>query len=140
MLSVTTASFNCTLAHSLPFCPSVTYAVPLPQPSNGATSYVADTIDSNLTQPLFSYFSNFTSSLLLFACGRDVYSPLQSCASCQRAYRSWLCSISFPRCGEPSLLTGDLTPRIAGSGSPFPTPALISNNSPRNITPPLVQT
>src|ERR1019366_5236867 len=41
-----------------------------------------------------------TASLLTVACGRDHYSPLQTCADCQDAYRHWLCAVSLPRCGE----------------------------------------
>jgi len=46
--------------------------------------------------------TNFTTTLLTFACGRDMYSPLQSCADCQAAYRKWLCSVYFTRCSEAS--------------------------------------
>ena len=46
--------------------------------------------------------TNFTTTLTTFACGRDMYSPLQSCASCQVAYRKWLCAVSFARCSEAS--------------------------------------
>ena len=46
--------------------------------------------------------SNFTTTLTTLACGRDHYSPLVTCADCQQAYRTWLCTVSFPRCGESS--------------------------------------
>jgi calcium channel MID1 len=55
---------------------------------------------ANLTTPLLGYLTNFTTSLLTTACGRDAYSPLQTCADCQAAYRRWLCTVSLPRCGE----------------------------------------
>lgn len=67
--------------------------------------------------------TNFTTTLLTFACGRDMYSPLQSCADCQNAYRKWLCSVSFTRCSEPS------------GGSAAPLSALVpqaTDASPRN--------
>ena len=44
--------------------------------------------------------TNFTSSLKTFPCGRDLYSVIQTCASCERAYRNWLCLVLIPRCGE----------------------------------------
>jgi calcium channel MID1 len=59
-------------------------------------------LPSNITDPILSSMSNFTQSLLSFACGRDIYSPLQSCENCQEAYRAWLCAVSFPRCTEPA--------------------------------------
>lgn len=93
------ASFSCPLVHSLPYCPKVSYAVPIPFPSD-TTTYDSSNLPSSISDPLLTYMTNFTTSLLTFACGRDWYSPVQSCASCQSAYRDWLCSISFPRCGE----------------------------------------
>jgi calcium channel MID1 len=94
------AAFSCPLVNSLPYCPSVSWAVPLPQPQQGI--YDATNLPQTISDPLQQYIANFTAMLLTFACGRDIYSPLQTCADCHREYRSWLCAISFPRCGEPS--------------------------------------
>lgn len=94
------ATFPCPLVHSLPYCPSVSYAVPLPFPEFPAQVHDSTTLPASLTDPLLGYLTNFTMSLLTFACGRDLYSPIQSCAGCQAAYRKWLCTISLPRCGE----------------------------------------
>ena len=101
MLTSIAASFSCPLVHSLPFCPGVAYSVPLPAPQGASTvSYDSSNFPSNVSGPLMSYLTNFTTSLLTFPCGRDWYSPLQSCANCQRAYRKWLCAVSLPRCSE----------------------------------------
>jgi calcium channel MID1 len=78
--------------------------MPLPEPPSGALAYDASNLPDNLTTPLLSYLTNFTTSLLTAPCGRDLYSPLQTCADCQLAYRSWLCAISLPRCGEFAVL------------------------------------
>jgi len=86
--------------HALPYCPTTAYSVPLPPPPSDALAYDASNLPENLTAPLLAYLTNFTTSLLTVACGRDVYSPLQTCADCQAAYRRWLCSVSLPRCGE----------------------------------------
>ncbi|KAI9439426.1 stretch-activated Ca2+-permeable channel component-domain-containing protein [Lactarius psammicola] len=94
------ASFSCQLVHALPYCPTTAYAVPLPAPPARALAYDASNLPVSLTTPLLGYLTNFTASLLTTACGRDAYSPLQTCADCQAAYRHWLCSISLPRCGE----------------------------------------
>ncbi|KAH9979834.1 stretch-activated cation channel Mid1 [Russula compacta] len=94
------ASFSCQLVHGLPYCPRTAYSVPLPEAPGSAPAYNASNLPENITTPLLSYLTNFTVSLLTVPCGRDAYSPLQTCADCQAAYRSWLCSISFPRCGE----------------------------------------
>jgi calcium channel MID1 len=94
------ASFPCQLVHGLPYCPTTSYSVPLPPPPPGAVVYDASNLPDNITTPLLTYLTNFTTSLLTFPCGRDIYSPLQTCAECQEAYRRWLCTISLPRCGE----------------------------------------
>lgn len=94
------ASFSCQLVHALPYCPKTAYAVPLPEPPDNAPAYNASNLPDTLAAPLLAYLSNFTTSLLTLACGRDHYSPLKTCADCQEAYRHWLCAISLPRCGE----------------------------------------
>ena len=96
------ASFSCPLVYSLPYCPTVSYAVPLPAPPSPFSVYDSTNIPSSLVGPLLQYMANFTTTLLSIACGRDLYSPLVTCADCQYAYRTWLCTISFTRCSEPS--------------------------------------
>ena len=122
------ASFSCQLVHALPYCPTTAYAVPLPAPPAQALAYDASNIPGNLTTHLLGYLTNFTTSLLTAACGRDLYSPLKTCADCQVAYRHWLCSISFPRCGEIPQ-----TPASPGAASQqvlaAPSPALVPQAS-----------
>ncbi|KAF8882264.1 stretch-activated Ca2+-permeable channel component-domain-containing protein [Infundibulicybe gibba] len=106
------AAFACSLVHSLPYCPNVAYAVPLPPPTSGTGTYDSTTLPPTVAEPLLSGLTNFTTTLTTFACGRDWYSPLVGCDDCQRAYRRWLCAITFTRCGEPS------------PSSPAPSPAV----------------
>ncbi|CAE6374080.1 unnamed protein product [Rhizoctonia solani] len=131
-------SFPCPLVHSVPYCPEVSYPVPLPAPPGSATSYTDDNLPQSIKDVAVSSLANFTKSLRTFPCGRDWYSRLQTCSGCQAAYRKWVCSIVFPRCGEPipeeSLRgpPGSLTPQLAfndgdGGGSdsdPLPQAAL----------------
>lgn len=56
-----------------------------------------------------------------------MYSPLQGCSDCQREYRKWLCTISFPRCGEPSLSNPDGVTKIP---APPSATGLSATNSP----------
>ncbi|KIJ37548.1 hypothetical protein M422DRAFT_50354 [Sphaerobolus stellatus SS14] len=93
-------NFACTLAHSLPFCPQTSYAIPLPPPSDGSATYTPSNLPSSVTGTLISSISNFTTLLLTFPCGRDVYSFKQTCEDCQEAYRTWACAVSLPRCAE----------------------------------------
>ncbi|KIY68283.1 hypothetical protein CYLTODRAFT_436665 [Cylindrobasidium torrendii FP15055 ss-10] len=97
------SGFACSLLSSLPYCPNIAYAVPLPAPANSDFgTYNATNLPSSISEPLLSSITNFTTTLTTFACGRDMYSPLVTCQDCQREYRRWLCTVSFPRCGESS--------------------------------------
>ena len=114
----------------MPYCPRVSYAVPLPSLPFPITSYDSTNIPDSVSGPLISYLTNFTTSLLTFACGRDWYSPLQTCLDCQEAYRTWLCSISFPRCGESPTSSSSSTTvtsatASASSGTTTISPALV---------------
>ncbi|KAI0942463.1 hypothetical protein AcW1_003091 [Taiwanofungus camphoratus] len=95
-----TASFSCPIVYSLPFCPSVAYAAPLPVPGDPEAGITAETFPEAASDPLISGLANFTVMLTTLACGRDLYSPIVTCADCQAAYRSWLCLVSIPRCAE----------------------------------------
>ncbi|KAG8737873.1 stretch-activated cation channel mid1, partial [Ceratobasidium sp. 428] len=59
-------SFPCPLVHSLPYCPMVSYPVPLPTPPNGATSYTDSNISQSVRDVVIASLSNFTSSLRTF--------------------------------------------------------------------------
>ncbi|KAJ6570131.1 stretch-activated cation channel Mid1 [Mycena vulgaris] len=94
------STFSCPLVSRLPYCPSISYAVPLPAPPSSQAMYDSTNLPESIATPLLSSLTNLTTTLTTFACGRDFYSPLVSCADCQRAYRTWLCAISFPRCAD----------------------------------------
>ncbi|CAL1702382.1 unnamed protein product [Somion occarium] len=103
------ASFDCPIVHSLPFCPSISYAVPIQGPSLPASAHDTTTLPEEFYSPLLEVLTNFTVSLTTFPCGRDMYSPIVGCADCQQAYRRWLCAIWFPRCSEAAPDSGDST-------------------------------
>ncbi|KAH9847078.1 stretch-activated cation channel Mid1 [Lenzites betulinus] len=113
------ATFNCPIVHSLPFCPTVAYAAPLAPPAGVATAHTADTLPAGVADTLISTMANFTVTLSTLACGRDVYSPLVTCTDCSDAYRRWLCAVSFPRCAETPSTVSD-----TGDGAQVPLPAL----------------
>ncbi|EJD38150.1 hypothetical protein AURDEDRAFT_187821 [Auricularia subglabra TFB-10046 SS5] len=92
--------FACQLVHSLPYCPTVSYSVPIAPPPDGLTTYTADLLPQAFTAPLLSVLRNFSIALGTFRCGHDWWSPIQTCASCFEAYRNWACTIWFPRCSE----------------------------------------
>ena len=129
------ASFACSLVHALPYCPTTAYAVPLPAPPAPALAYDASNMPDNLTTPLLNYLANFTTSLLTAACGRDAYSPLQTCADCQAAYRRWLCTISLPRCGEFPQPPDSQQPSPSQPQQPFALPPAALSSQPSSTAP-----
>ena len=122
-LTLHPASFPCPLVHSLPYCPSTAYAVPLPPLPAPAFGYDATSLPDTISSPLLQYMTNFTTMLTTFACGRDLYSPLQTCADCQTRYRTWLCSVSFPRCSETAPVDDSLSASV-GTTAQVPLSAL----------------
>ncbi|KAJ6577432.1 stretch-activated cation channel Mid1 [Mycena capillaripes] len=94
------STFSCSLVSHLPYCPSIAYAVPLPPPPAPQATYDSANLPASLAGPLLTTLTNFTTTLTTFACGRDFYSPLVSCADCQRAYRTWFCAVSLSRCAD----------------------------------------
>ncbi|KAK2465039.1 hypothetical protein APHAL10511_003115 [Amanita phalloides] len=146
------AAFPCSLVHSLSYCPSVAYSVPLDASllPSGYSAFDSTSLPSNVSKSLLSSLTNFTTNLLTFPCGRDMYSPLVTCEDCQAAYRRWLCAVSFVRCSEPSpqqpgsFTTTMPAPIATGMGVrrsqqqvlsalvPVPTPTSINGSNPRN--------
>ncbi|KAI0086798.1 stretch-activated cation channel Mid1 [Irpex rosettiformis] len=127
------ASFSCHLVHSLPYCPSVNYAVPLNAPPSRIPSYTSLNLPSEITDPLLEVLTNFTISLSTQACGRDNYSPLVSCADCQRAYRAWLCSIWFTRCADAAPTSTSTSETAAATAKVTPaTQVQLATETPRS--------
>jgi len=96
------SDFPCTMAHSLPYCPAVSYPIPLAPPSPGSI-YDFTNLPNSISSSILASLDNFSRTLLTFPCGRDLYSPLKTCADCFDAYQEWVCAISIPRCAEPSV-------------------------------------
>ncbi|KAH9916536.1 stretch-activated cation channel Mid1 [Fomitopsis serialis] len=142
--STKSPAFACPIVYGLPFCPSIGYAAPLGN-DDPATGVTATELPSAFTDNLISGLTNFTVMLTTLACGRDLYSPIVTCADCQAAYRNWLCIVSLPRCAEYTSTTSSSAAATSTSTSMFgqgtaqeplitPTPALAVQNasSPRN--------
>jgi calcium channel MID1 len=131
------ARFSCPLVHDLPYCPGVSWAVPIAQPPFPNLAHDASTLPSSISDPLLEYLTNFTTTLTTVACGRDIYSPRQTCADCQRAYRTWLCTVAFPRCSEEAPASSSSSPPPSsstgaqgGAQQPFSALAPVSTAAP----------
>ncbi len=88
-----------------------------------------------MSETIISYLSNFTTTLSTLACGRDHYSPLVTCADCEAAYRTWLCTVSFPRCTEGTDNSTSSSPSAPSADAQAPLAAVSAvqaNAAPRN--------
>ena len=95
------------------------YAAPI-DVANAPNGVTPSQLPSSVTDNLLSGLANFTVMLTTLACGRDLYSPLVTCADCQAAYRTWLCFVSLPRCAEDA----NATSSTSASSTVTPSPAL----------------
>ncbi|KAF3903852.1 hypothetical protein ABW20_dc0101679 [Dactylellina cionopaga] len=106
---------NCRVIYDLSFCSEVAYAVP-----------TNDTIFSNMPRLArfydtyaSSWYANFSYSLDQVQCNTTVdreYSHLRSCADCDKAYKTWLCATTIPRCADYSSNASFLATRSRGEG------------------------
>ncbi|ORE08894.1 hypothetical protein BCV72DRAFT_78993 [Rhizopus microsporus var. microsporus] len=90
----TKASAVCQLIYDLPFCNQVAYSVP----SNSAVSRwdLAAQYDTQAQ----ALFDPFDVSLSQFNCESTQYSLVRNCTDCYRDYKTWLCSVTIPRCTD----------------------------------------
>lgn len=98
----TKAESNCALLYNLSFCSEVAYAVPsnpqLFDPSTGVSA-LADRYDSHAA----TLYQNFNYSLQQIPCKTpsvQQYSLARTCDDCARAYKTWLCAVTIPRCED----------------------------------------
>jgi calcium channel MID1 len=109
----TKAESNCALLYNLTFCSEVAYAVPsnpqLFDPSTGVPKLAA-LYDSNAA----TLYQNFNYSLQQIPCKTpsvQQYSLARTCDDCARAYKTWLCAVTIPRCEDFSSPEQFLMPR-----------------------------
>lgn len=109
----TKAESNCALLYNLTFCSEVAYAVPsnpdIFDPSTGVPALAAR-YDSHAA----SLYQNFNYSLQQVPCKTSSvqqYSLARSCDDCARAYKTWLCAVTIPRCEDFSSTKSYLMPR-----------------------------
>ncbi len=109
----TKAESNCALLYNLTFCSEVAYAVPsnpdIFDPSTGVPALAAR-YDSYAA----SLYQNFNYSLQQVPCKTSSvqqYSLARICDDCARAYKTWLCAVTIPRCEDFSSTRSYLIPR-----------------------------
>lgn len=128
----TISADNCAVIFNLSFCSDVAYAVPsnmTRQPDLTALTHLYDDY-------AMKYYQSFTYSLQQVACDTTSsaqYSLAKTCADCEKAYKTWLCAVTIPRCEDFSNNAPFLQPRALGNtffnGTSAPPDALYSNSS-----------
>lgn len=95
---------NCALLYNLTFCSDVAYSVPSnpdlfpPSTATGPASLAA-LYDSHAA----ALYQNFSYSLQQIPCKTtpvQQYSLARTCTDCARAYKTWLCAVTIPRCED----------------------------------------
>lgn len=119
---------NCRIIYDLPFCDQVAYSVPT-NPGTFATANMWD-IANQYDAQAKEKFGPFDTALSQFNCETTQYSLVRNCTDCYRDYKTWLCSVSIPRCTDSSA-SADLS---QGTDDVPTAPALrdISANASRN--------
>lgn len=128
----TMSSDNCAVIFNLSFCSNVAYAVP----SNPTSQPNLTTLTQLYDNYAQDYYQNFTYSLQQIPCNTTSsaqYSLARNCADCEKAYKTWLCAVTIPRCEEFSKNDSFLQPRAVSNtfsnGTLAPPNALYSNSS-----------
>ncbi|KAI9256153.1 stretch-activated Ca2+-permeable channel component-domain-containing protein [Helicostylum pulchrum] len=97
---------NCRIIYDLPFCNQVAYSVPT-DPDTFTTESIWG-IANQYDEQALAKFEPFGTALSQFNCDTTQYSLVRNCTDCYRDYKTWLCSVSIPRCTDSSA-SGDLT-------------------------------
>ncbi|KAI9826858.1 MAG: stretch-activated cation channel mid1 [Thelocarpon impressellum] len=101
---------NCQILFDLPFCNDVAYAAP----SNPTNRTLVDSLATIYDDNAKRLYRNFSNALALTACDAETterYSLVRGCSDCAAAYKTWLCSVSIPRCDDFSSTAPHLRPR-----------------------------
>lgn len=98
----TKSSNNCALMYNLTFCSEVAYAVPSnPEKFPPATGLqnLSDVYDQ-YAQSMYQYFNYSLQQIPCNTHASAQYSLARNCTDCARAYKSWLCATTIPRCED----------------------------------------
>ncbi|KAF3107374.1 stretch-activated cation channel mid1 [Orbilia oligospora] len=106
---------NCRVIYDLQFCSEVAYAVPTNDTIFQNMPHLARFYDTYAS----SWYANFSYSLQQVQCNTTSdreYSHLRSCDDCDKAYKTWLCATTIPRCADYSSDASFLAERSRGDG------------------------
>lgn len=121
----TQADSNCVVIFGLDFCSDVNYAVP----GNPNTFPNVEDLAKFYDEAAAASFANFNKSLQQIPCeipSTGQYSLARTCDDCAKAYKSWLCSVTIPRCQDFSRTDPWLQTR--NIAQPFPNTSVLSSD------------
>lgn len=108
---------NCQVIYNLTFCSQVAFSVPANPDRFNATGL--RTLYDDQARDLFK---NFTYSLAQIPCNTTEtaqYSLAAGCDNCTDAYKTWLCTVTIPKCEDFNLPFGGMIAGANGSNSSF---------------------
>lgn len=105
------------MIYNLTFCNQVAYAVPS-NPNTFPTAAALSAFYDGYAQSMWSYFELVLQQVQCETTPTQMYSLVRNCTDCAAAYRSWLCSVTIPRCQDFSSTAPWLQPRAITQ--PFP--------------------
>ncbi len=109
---------NCAIIYNLTFCDETAYAVPSnPIKFKDNSTGLAQLYDG-YAQQAFTIFQNVLAQIPCEVPSTQRYSLVRKCGDCEAAYKTWLCSVTIPRCEDFSVADSRLQPRAAAY--PFP--------------------
>ena len=106
----TKASGNCAVIYNLTFCSGVAYAVP-----SNDTKLNRTELTQLYDDDARNKYQNFHKSLQQIPCDTTSsaqYSLARNCNDCDKAYKTWLCAVTIPRCEDFSSNASHLMPRL----------------------------
>ena len=118
---------NCALMYNLTFCSEVAYAVP----ANPERFSIIDglpelaRIYDDYAREMYRYFNFSLQQIPCNTSSTSQYSLVRNCDDCARAYKTWLCAVTTPRCEDYNNTAVYLKPR--NLGQPYPNGTSISS-------------
>jgi calcium channel MID1 len=111
---------NCALMYNLTFCSEVAYAVPTNPERFSTLDGLPELarIYDNYAQQMYQYFNYSLQQIPCNASSTSAYSLVRNCDDCARAYKTWLCAVSIPRCEDFNNTAVYL--KMRNAGQPFP--------------------
>ena len=93
---------NCALMYNLTFCSEVAYAVPTNPERFSSTTGLPELarIYDDYARQMYQYFNYSLQQIQCNTTSTSQYSLVRNCDDCARAYKTWLCAVSIPRCED----------------------------------------